>query len=68
MEKKKILLVDDEEDIVTTLKFKLEAEGYEVSTASEGFEGLKRAKSESPDLIILDIMIFHPILMLIWEI
>jgi two-component system alkaline phosphatase synthesis response regulator PhoP len=56
MEKKKILLIDDEEDIVTTLKFKLEDEGYALSTASDGFEGLKKAKGENPDLIILDIM------------
>ena len=53
---KKILIVDDEQDIVDSLKFVLEAEGYECFTALNGEDGLKAAKEVMPDLIILDIM------------
>ncbi|MBM3235671.1 response regulator transcription factor [Candidatus Poribacteria bacterium] len=52
----KILIADDEEDIVDIIKIYLESEGYEVITASDGFETLKKAEYESPHLIILDIM------------
>jgi DNA-binding response OmpR family regulator len=52
----KILVADDEEDIVDIIKIYLESEGYEVITASDGFETLKKAEYESPHLIILDIM------------
>ena len=53
---KKVLIVDDEQDIVESLKFVLEAEGYECFTAFNGEDGLKSAKEILPDLIILDIM------------
>lgn len=53
---KKVLIVDDEQDIVESLKFVLEAEGYECYTAFNGEDGLNAAKSVIPDLIILDIM------------
>ena len=53
---KKILIVDDEQDIVESLKFVLETEGYECFTAFNGEDGLKSAKELAPDLIILDIM------------
>ncbi len=53
---KKILIVDDEADIIEILQFVLEAEGYECITASDGEEGLRLAKEISPDLIILDVM------------
>ena len=53
---KKILIVDDETDIIEILQFVLEAEGYECITATDGEEGLKLAKEASPDLIILDVM------------
>lgn len=53
---KKILIVDDEQDIVESLKFVLEAEGYECYTAFNGDDGLKSAKEIIPDLILLDIM------------
>ena len=53
---KKILVVDDEKDITETLSFMLKASGYDVITASDGEEGLKSAKEENPDLIILDVM------------
>jgi two-component system alkaline phosphatase synthesis response regulator PhoP len=56
MKKIKILLVDDEPDILEFLSYNLIKEGYDVSTAENGAEGLKRAKVEKPDLILLDIM------------
>ena len=57
MAKNKILIVDDEADLAETLKFRLETAGYEVNTAPDGQEGLKKARSELPDLIILDLML-----------
>lgn len=56
-EKKKILLVDDEPDIVTILKMRLEANGYEVSVAVDGKIAYNMAKSTVQDLIILDLML-----------
>ena len=53
---KKILIVDDEQDIVESLKFVLENEGYECYSAYNGDDGLKSAKEIVPDLILLDIM------------
>ena len=53
---KKVLIVGDEHDIVESLKFELEADGYECYTAFNGEDGLKTAKEVIPDLIILDIM------------
>ena len=55
-EAKKILIVDDEQDIVETLKFMLEAEGYECFCAYDGETGLSLAKEIMPDLMILDVM------------
>ncbi len=52
----KILLVDDEPDILEILEYNLSREGYEVSTAANGQEGLAKADEVKPDLIILDIM------------
>ncbi|MBK9012752.1 MAG: response regulator transcription factor [Saprospiraceae bacterium] len=56
MEGKKILIVDDEPDILEILTYNLRKEGYQVETASNGEEGLKKALEVMPDLIILDIM------------
>lgn len=56
MEPTKILVVDDEPDILEFLKYSLEKEGYQVFTANNGEEGIKVARKELPDLIILDIM------------
>lgn len=56
MKPAKILLVDDEPDILEILKYNLEKEGYEVATAGNGEKGLKKAQSFQPDLIVLDIM------------
>lgn len=53
---KKILIVDDEQDIVESLKFVLESSDYSCYTAFNGEDGLKLAKELIPDLIILDVM------------
>ena len=53
---KKILIVDDEQDIVESLKFVLEAADYTCYLAYNGEEGLRLAKEIMPDLIILDVM------------
>ena len=57
MGKKKILLVDDEKDMVYAVKLQLEANGLEVLTAYDGQEGLDKARGDKPDLIILDLML-----------
>ena len=53
--KKKILIVEDEKDVMTFLKTIFEDNGYDTVTAENGIEGLDLAKSESPDLITLDL-------------
>jgi two-component system alkaline phosphatase synthesis response regulator PhoP len=53
---KKILIADDEPDILEILEFNLKAEGYEVATAKNGDQALEKAKTFQPDLIMLDIM------------
>ena len=53
---KKILIVDDEKDIVETLKFMLEESGYTCFCAYNGEDGLRMAKEIIPDLMILDVM------------
>jgi two-component system alkaline phosphatase synthesis response regulator PhoP len=57
MKKKKILVVDDEEDILELVRYNLSREGYEVICASSGEDGLKAARNELPDLIALDLML-----------
>src|SRR5687767_4122895 len=52
----KILLVDDEPDILNLLKFNLEKEGFEVETAGNGRTGIEKALKFRPDLILLDVM------------
>ncbi len=52
----RILLVDDDADLVAVMKGVLESKAYEVIAAYNGKEGLEKAKKEKPDLIILDIM------------
>jgi two-component system alkaline phosphatase synthesis response regulator PhoP len=56
-EAKKILIVDDEDGIVKLVKMYLEHNHYGVITANDGQEGLDKAKSDKPDLIILDLML-----------
>ncbi|OHW63022.1 alkaline phosphatase synthesis transcriptional regulatory protein PhoP [Andreesenia angusta] len=53
----KILVVDDESHIVELVRFNLESNGYSVVEASDGKEALAKAKEESPDLILLDLML-----------
>jgi DNA-binding response OmpR family regulator len=53
---KKVLLVDDEPDVLRILKKRLEAEKYEVETAGDGVEGLEKAIASLPNVILLDVM------------
>ena len=55
-EKPLILVVDDEQDIVELVKYRLEQAGYDVATASDGKQGLKLAREMAPDLAVLDVM------------
>jgi DNA-binding response OmpR family regulator len=55
--KPRILVVDDEPDLVTVLKIGLETEGYDVLTASDGEQGLALARQFVPDLLLLDLML-----------
>ncbi|MDO5614720.1 MAG: response regulator transcription factor [Cruoricaptor ignavus] len=56
MNSKKILLIDDEHDILEILSYNLEKEGYTVFTADNGNDGIEMAKDIKPDLILLDVM------------
>ena len=56
MHKKKILLIDDEVDILEIMSYNLEKEGYLVTTATNGNDGIEKAKEMIPDLILLDVM------------
>ena len=56
MDKLKILVVDDEPEFVELIKMRLEDNGYDVVTAFDGKEGLEKVKSESPDAVLLDIL------------
>lgn len=53
----KILIVDDEKGIIEVLEAYLEREGYDIYTADNGIDALKKAKKETPDLMILDLML-----------
>ncbi|MBF0252623.1 MAG: response regulator [Candidatus Omnitrophica bacterium] len=57
---KRILVVDDEPDIIEQLRIRLNASGYDVISAENGVNALKQAKEGSPDLIILDVMMPPP--------
>jgi two-component system alkaline phosphatase synthesis response regulator PhoP len=57
MSAKKILIVDDEVDLVETIRFLLEMEGYRVLVSGDGEDALNQARRENPHLIILDIML-----------
>jgi DNA-binding response OmpR family regulator len=57
MKPKKILVVDDEVDLVETVRFPLEMEGYDVLVSYNGEDALNQARKENPDLIILDLML-----------
>ncbi|ULT55930.1 response regulator transcription factor [Neobacillus drentensis] len=55
--KNKVLVVDDEQSIVTLLQYNLEQAGFEVVTAMDGAEGKRLAETEAPDMIVLDLML-----------
>ncbi len=57
MNPKKILIVDDEVDLVETVRFPLEMEGYHVLVSYNGEDALNQARKENPDLILLDLML-----------
>ena len=54
---KRILIVEDDPSVLRATSFILEKEGYEVLTAVDGLEGLRRAKDDNPDLLVLDVML-----------
>ncbi|MEW5720400.1 MAG: response regulator [Chloroflexota bacterium] len=56
MANEKILIIDDDDDLVLAMRLPLEAAGYKVSRAANGEEGLRKVKEVTPDLIILDVM------------
>ncbi len=53
----RVLIVDDDRDVVDTFRMALEAEGAEVSVATDGNTGVRRATEEKPDLVVLDLML-----------
>lgn len=53
----KILIIEDEKNLLDVLKIKLADAGYEVETALDGISGLEKAKTVSPDLILLDLLL-----------
>jgi len=57
VEKKKILIIDDEQDLVDFVKIRLETNGYQVVSACNGEEGIVTCVRENPDLVLLDILI-----------
>ena len=57
MGRKKILIIEDEKDLVDAVTLRLEANGYEVIASYDGEDGLGKARKEKPDLIILDLML-----------
>jgi DNA-binding response OmpR family regulator len=54
--KKRVLLVDDDTEIIDSIRYALEAKGYQIFIARDGNQGLAMAESEDPDLVILDMM------------
>jgi DNA-binding response OmpR family regulator len=57
MEQTRVLLVDDEQDIVDTIKYSLELRGFEVDTAFDGVSAINMARSDTYDILILDVML-----------
>ena len=53
----RVLIVDDEPDLIHILEFGLKTSGYEVEIAADGQEGLKKARESRPDIILLDLML-----------
>jgi len=57
MSRKRILIVEDEPDMAELVALRLRREGYEVEVAHDGQEGLRRARAQPPDLVVLDVML-----------
>lgn len=57
MSKKRIVIIEDEPDILEVLSYNLKREGYEVLTASDGIQGLALVRQQVPDLVLLDLML-----------
>ena len=57
MNKRKILIIDDDADVVMVVRSRLEAQGYEVVTAYSGDAGIEEIKNENPDIIVLDVVL-----------
>lgn len=57
MDKKRILVIEDEAELVKAVEIRLKSANYEVLVAYDGQEGLEKVKKENPDLIILDLML-----------
>ncbi|MCK6408770.1 MAG: response regulator [Thauera sp.] len=53
---KKVLIADDEQNIVISLEFLMKREGYQVQVANDGEEAVRRIRAEPPDLVLLDVM------------
>lgn len=53
----KLLVVDDEKDVLDIMQFRLAREGYEVVTAADGQEALEKVKTDNPDIVLLDLML-----------
>jgi DNA-binding response OmpR family regulator len=53
----RILIVDDEADLLSVLRIGLEIEGFEIIDAGDGEEGLRKAREQKPDLVVLDLML-----------
>ena len=53
---KKILIADDEQNIVISLEFLMKREGFEVVVANDGEEAIRRIRADQPDLVLLDVM------------
>lgn len=61
MEPKKILIVDDDPDLVMATRLILESEGYEVEEAASGEEALERMHADKPNLVLMDVMMANPL-------
>jgi DNA-binding response OmpR family regulator len=57
METKTVLIVDDEPDLLATLQFRVEQEGFAVRVARDGLAALEQVRADPPDLIVLDVML-----------
>jgi CheY-like chemotaxis protein len=61
MESKKILVVDDDQDLVLATRLVLESAGYTVEAASTGEAGIKKMRASTPDLVLMDVMMANPL-------